>query len=63
MSSPPIKIGMLGGTFDPVHHGHLRSALEVREALGLDRLHMIPAPKTTIAWRASGISRATLGAA
>lgn len=45
MSSQPIKIGMLGGTFDPVHHGHLRSALEVREALGLDRLHMIPAPK------------------
>lgn len=36
---------MLGGTFDPIHHGHLRSALEAREALGLDRLHMIPAPK------------------
>lgn len=36
---------MLGGTFDPVHLGHLRSAVEVREALGLDRLHMIPAPQ------------------
>ncbi|MGO2148726.1 MULTISPECIES: nicotinate-nucleotide adenylyltransferase [Halomonas] len=45
MNSVPIKAGMLGGTFDPIHHGHLRSALEVREALGLDQLHMIPAPK------------------
>lgn len=45
MSSRAIKVGMLGGTFDPIHHGHLRSALEVREALGLDRLHMIPAPQ------------------
>ncbi|WP_136247705.1 nicotinate-nucleotide adenylyltransferase [Halomonas borealis] len=34
---------MLGGTFDPVHLGHLRSAVEIREALGLDRVHMIPA--------------------
>lgn len=34
---------MLGGTFDPVHLGHLRSAVELHEALGLDRLHMIPA--------------------
>ncbi|KAA0014748.1 nicotinate-nucleotide adenylyltransferase [Billgrantia pellis] len=34
---------MLGGTFDPVHLGHLRSAVELREALGLDRVHMVPA--------------------
>jgi nicotinate-nucleotide adenylyltransferase len=34
---------MLGGTFDPVHLGHLRSAVELHEALALDRLHMIPA--------------------
>ncbi|QJQ96963.1 MULTISPECIES: nicotinate-nucleotide adenylyltransferase [Halomonadaceae] len=33
---------MFGGTFDPVHLGHLRSALELREALALDRVHMIP---------------------
>lgn len=36
-------VAMLGGTFDPVHLGHLRSAVELREALGLDRVHMIPA--------------------
>ncbi|SDL76231.1 nicotinate-nucleotide adenylyltransferase [Modicisalibacter muralis] len=34
---------MLGGTFDPVHLGHLRSAVELREVLALDRVHMIPA--------------------
>ncbi|MBZ5488325.1 nicotinate-nucleotide adenylyltransferase [Halomonas aquamarina] len=45
MSSNAPRIGMLGGTFDPIHHGHLRSAVEARETLGLDRLHMIPAPK------------------
>ncbi|WP_163576085.1 nicotinate-nucleotide adenylyltransferase [Halomonas faecis] len=34
---------MLGGTFDPVHLGHLRSAVELREGLGLDQVRMIPA--------------------
>ncbi len=39
------RVGMFGGTFDPVHNGHLRSALEVRDALGLEVLHMVPAPQ------------------
>ncbi|QEM83984.1 nicotinate-nucleotide adenylyltransferase [Halomonas binhaiensis] len=34
---------MLGGTFDPVHLGHLRTAVELREVLGLHGVHMIPA--------------------
>lgn len=44
-SARPQRIGMFGGTFDPVHLGHLRSGVELCEALGLDQLHMIPAPQ------------------
>jgi nicotinate-nucleotide adenylyltransferase len=36
-------IGVLGGTFDPVHHGHLRLAVELVEGLGLRALHLVPA--------------------
>ncbi|HLV76686.1 MAG TPA: nicotinate-nucleotide adenylyltransferase [Marinobacter sp.] len=31
-----------GGTFDPVHHGHLRLAIEVAEALAVERVSLIP---------------------
>jgi nicotinate-nucleotide adenylyltransferase len=37
-----MRIGLLGGTFNPIHLAHLRSAEEVREAQALDRVLFIP---------------------
>ncbi|MGQ0743262.1 MAG: nicotinate-nucleotide adenylyltransferase [Acidimicrobiales bacterium] len=37
------RVGVLGGTFDPVHHAHLVAAINVRHSLGLDRVLMVVA--------------------
>ena len=39
----PERIGLFGGSFDPVHHGHLLLAQDALEQLSLDRLFFIPA--------------------
>ncbi len=38
------KVGFFGGTFNPVHIGHIRMALEVYEEIGLSHIHFVPAP-------------------
>ncbi len=37
------RLGILGGTFDPVHYGHVDAALAAQEALGLDEVRLMPA--------------------
>jgi len=37
-----VRLGLLGGTFNPIHLGHLRGAEEAREAVNLDRIYFIP---------------------
>lgn len=38
-----MRIGLFGGSFNPIHFGHLRAAEEVREAMNLDLVYFIPA--------------------
>ena len=39
----PARLGIMGGTFDPIHIGHLACAEQAREAFGLDAVVFIPA--------------------
>ena len=44
MRTGVARIGVLGGTFDPVHHGHLDAARAARRALGLTDVVLMPSP-------------------
>jgi nicotinate-nucleotide adenylyltransferase len=54
-----VKLGLMGGMFDPIHFGHLRAAENAREALRLDRVAFVPAalPPHRPAPSASAIDR------
>jgi nicotinate-nucleotide adenylyltransferase len=43
-----VKIGFLGGSFDPVHFGHLMAAQDAYEQRGLDRLFLVPAAQAPL---------------
>ncbi|NVM21109.1 MAG: nicotinate-nucleotide adenylyltransferase [Desulfobacterales bacterium] len=40
-----MRLGLFGGTFNPIHFGHLRAAVEVREAFELDKVLLIPSAR------------------
>lgn len=47
----PARIGVLGGTFDPIHIGHLVAAVDARAALDLDRVLLVVANRP---WQKAG---------
>ena len=50
----PRRLGILGGTFDPVHVGHLVAAVNARHELGLDRVLLVVANEP---WQKVGSGR------
>jgi nicotinate-nucleotide adenylyltransferase len=57
-SAAPRRIGVMGGSFDPVHLGHLIAAQDAREAMGLDRVILMPAARAPLKDSAPRVSDA-----
>ena len=53
--SPRRRLGVMGGTFDPIHHGHLVAASEVAHRFSLDEVIFVPTGRP---WQKSGESPA-----
>lgn len=49
------RVGLMGGTFDPIHVGHLAIAVEARRALGLDEVVFVPAGRP---WQKAAVAPA-----
>jgi nicotinate-nucleotide adenylyltransferase len=52
------RIGILGGSFDPIHYGHLAIAEEARVALQLDRVVLVPAARQPLKYSGHGAASA-----
>lgn len=56
VNSPAMRIGVYGGTFDPIHIAHIVVATEVRHVLGLDEVLLVPAGDP---WQKRGLVEAS----
>ena len=48
ISAPEPRIGVMGGSFNPVHYGHLRVASDVKKRLRLDHMFLMPAAQSPL---------------